>query len=223
MFKIFIIIISSTVFSTLAFSNSFVEKWNRNTIGSNWYQVPSGTWGICDKKYLWGDSVGNPTWTRQVCYTKSAADYSLSARIKFYGNQGKIFRERAGIASSINDNLDFSSIIVWIDFTSRKITVLVKLKGKNILWKESQPLPIKIDLFKWHKLSIKKIANEVKVSFDDKKMLEFTAKTGGGRFACIIEDAHADFSTITLNNLSDKFTQKSVFARCGSKKPGKSQ
>jgi len=156
-------------------ANPFVEKWDRDAIGSNWFEVSSGKWGICDKKYLWGDNVGNSTWSRQVCYTKSADDYSLTAKIKFYGEQGKVFRARAGIASSIKDNLDFSSLIVWIDFTSRKITVLLKSNGKKILWKESTPLSTKIDLFKWHKLSIEKISDIVKISFDDKKMLEFTA------------------------------------------------
>ena len=214
-------IILIILLSIPASANSFVENWNRVAIGSNWFQVPSGKWGICDKKYLWGESVGNATWARQVCYIKSADDYSLSAKLKFFGEQGKMFRQRAGIATSINDNLDFSSIVVWIDLTSRKITVLVKLQGENVLWKESAPLSTKIDLFKWHKLSIEKKSDNVKISFDDKKMLEFTATIGGGRFACLIEDAHADFSTITLKNLSDKFTPKSIFTKCGSRHPGK--
>ncbi|MCK5851962.1 hypothetical protein KAH27_02940 [bacterium] len=215
------ILIMTLLLSIPVFANSFVENWNRDAIASNWFQVPVGKWGICDQKYLWGESVGNATWSRQVCYIKSADDYSLSAKLKFFGEQGKVFRPRAGIASSIKDNLDFTSLIVWIDFASRRITVLVKSQGKNILWKESAPLSTKIDLFKWHKLSIEKKSDNVKISFDDKKMLEVTAKINGGRFACLIEDAHADFSTITLKNLSDKFTRQSVFTKCGSRKPGK--
>ncbi len=207
--------------SISAFANSFVENWNRKSIGGNWFQVPAGKWGIVNKQYLWGENVGNSTWSRQVCYTKSSDDYLLTAKIKFYGEQGKMFRARAGIASSIRDNLDYSSIVVWIDFTSRKITVLVKKKGENILWKESVPLSTKIDLFKWHKLSIEKLSGKVKILFDDEKMLEFSAEIGGGRFACLIEDAHADFSIITLKNLSNKFSQNSLFKRCADINPGK--
>ncbi len=203
--------------ASMCFGETYVENWNRNEIGSNWFNVLEGKWGISGKKWLWCDNVGNPSWARQVCYKKTADDYRLNVSLRFYGEQGKVFRQRAGIASSIKDNLDNTALIVWIDLMSRKICALVKINEKEIAWKESEPLPKNINLFDWHTLSIINKNGNITILFDKNQKLCFEARLGSGRIACLAEDAHVDFGAITFKNLNKTFSDNCIFKRFGNK------
>ena len=209
------------IFSTSIFAGGFSENWNRKNIGENWFAVPQATWAIHNSEYLWGESLNSPKWSRLVSYKKSADDYRLSFKFKFFGEQGKIYRQRAGVASSIIDSIENSAIIVWFDYSSKKVTALVRKNGKNVLWKESASQSTNFVVYNWQFLSIEKINNNVKIYLNNKKVLDFFVKINGGRVALLLEDAHADFDSLILTNLSKKSTPRALFKRCANQSPGK--
>ena len=85
-------------------------------------------------------------------------------------------------------------------------------KCEIVLWEESIPLPQNINLFDWHTLSIINKDGNLKILFDNIQKLSLKTKLGGGRIACLVEDAHADFGTITFENLNKGFLM-SVFLK----------
>ena len=196
--------------------HDFVEDFN-DTLASNWFASHSENtnWGIWNSELLWGDAVGNADWARYVCAERTTNDYRVDCRVKISGTQGSTYRPRYGIVTSLEDEGQ-NYFIAWIDILDKLVSTYAKDNSVDMGWQDSAALAGNPNLYGYHKLSVEKIGDQFTVYFDDAIVLTRTVDIPGGRIAVILEDAHADFDEITVDNFGGGTDESEyVFKRVG--------
>ena len=201
---------------------TFIENWSPNPLGSNWYNVGGGTWGVYDSgagSWLWGDNTSDTTFRRQVCYERAGDDYTHSVRLRIFGAQGSV-RPRFGIFTSVFDSYEKNSFTAGIDITGKFVYVTARKNGSVIATAQSASFPT-VDLNQWHDLSVKKAGRHFTVFFDGAALITLNADLDGGRFGVFTEGSHADFWTNKFTDTGEiPCKKKMLFQRYGSRGPG---
>ncbi|MCK5851557.1 hypothetical protein KAH27_00890 [bacterium] len=206
-----------------ASGKTFVEDWSPNPLGSNWYNVGGGSWGVYDSgtgAWLWADNTGDTTFRRQTCYEQMGDNYSYTVRLQIFGAQGTT-DPRFGIFSSLFDSYDQNSFTAGIDITGKYVYAIARKNSSIVATAKSAQYPT-IDLTQWHDLAIQKSGGQFTVLFDGTPLITLNADLCGGRFGVFAEESHANFWT---NQFTDNDTipceEKMLFQRFGSRGPAK--
>ena len=175
---------------------TFYDRFDRETIGSNWTNVNGGVWGMYNHELMWQDTRTTTQWYRQITTAISAANYTAEFNMKEMERGGD--GARFGAVFSYIDENTFGSAL--ISSFSNTLETDIKVNGVSI-GVSSTPLPAGWDYLKWHVIRVEKEGTTFKFYLDGMLKSTRTANiTSGGKIGVTTYNDHADFGYTAFSN-----------------------
>lgn len=175
----------------------FEDRFNRTTIGSNWFNVNGGNWGIYNSELMYQDTIGSSALFMEIADNTTQNDYTAEFNAK-------------EITRGTDDNISrFGAVFGYQDSQNYGFAVLSSYHNRletNFLidgvWTgpEYSDLPTGYDYQKWHTLRIEKAGDTYAFYVDNMHKQTRTSSLNGGKIGYLSCDNHSDFSYIAYSN-----------------------
>lgn len=177
----------------------FHDRFDRTAIGSNWYNVNGGHWGIYNQELMWQDSMGSTAAHKQITNAATDANYTAEFHMKQM-NRGTSASPRYGATFSYVNEDNYG--VAMLSELHNRLEVNFVVDGVSQGWVYAS-LPSGFDYSKWHSIRVEKSGNEFRIYVDQMLKIVQSANLGGGQVGYLTEDTHADFAYVAFSNKVD--------------------
>lgn len=175
---------------------AFEDRFNRTAIGSSWYNVNGGNWGIYNQELMWQNSMGSTTWYKQVTNAATASNYTAEFHTKQMARGTSAAPKYGATFSYVNEN---NYGVALLSSKNDRLETNFVVGGVSQGWAYAS-LPAGFDYSKWHNIRVEKSGSEFKIYVDGMLKATRSASLGGGQVGYLTEDTHADFAYVAFSN-----------------------
>lgn len=176
---------------------TFEDRFNRPSIGGNWFNVNGGHWGINDSHVMYQDAMGNSTFFMDIVRYPTGENYTAEYNVREVqrGTDERI--SRFGAVFGYQDSNNYGIAVLSSYYNRLETNFLV-----NGVWSspEYTPLPEGFDYQKWHIIRIEKYGSTYKFFIDGMLKQVRSANLGGGKIGYLSCDNYSEFGYIAFSN-----------------------